>query len=69
MKLTERKVLSKLPWSRVLKEAQRRGEVIKLLTSDAHVMYKPRFKFDPEPWYEPVNQTYHTGQDCYADIA
>lgn len=60
--------MSKLPWSRVLKEAQRRGETIKLFENDNPVVYRPRLKFDPEPWYEPVNQTYHNGRECYADI-
>jgi hypothetical protein len=62
-------MLSKLPWSKVLKEAKQRGEVVKLIETDAPVMYKPRIKFDSHPWFEPVGQTYHTGQECYADIA
>lgn len=60
--------MSKLPWSRVLREARQRGETIKLVTTDEPVMYRPRVKFDPEPWYEPVGQTYHDGRACYADI-
>lgn len=61
--------MSKLPWTKALKEAQRRGETIKLMETDAPVMYRPRVKFDPEPWYEPVGQTYHSGIECYADVA
>lgn len=57
-----------MPWSKALKEAQQRGETVKLFETDAPVVYRPRQKFDPEPWYEPVAQTHHNGKDCYADI-
>jgi len=61
--------VSKLPWSRALREAKARGEVVKLLTTDAPVVYRPEKKFDPTPWYEPVGQTRHDGRECYADIS
>ena len=61
--------MSKLPWSRVLREARQRGETIKLVASDKPVLYRPRFKFDPEPWLEPVSQSHFNGQACYADIS
>lgn len=61
--------MSKLPWSRALREAKQRGEIIKLVDNDAPVMYRPQRKFDPTPWYEPVSGVYYDGSACYADIA
>lgn len=60
--------MSKTQASRLLKEAQRRGDTVMLLSDDAPVIYRPKFRFDPEPWFEPVGRTYHSGVDCYADI-
>ncbi len=60
--------MSKTLASRLLKEAHRRGETVMRLDDDAPVLYRPRVKFDPEPWFEPVGGTHHSGLECYADI-
>lgn len=59
--------MSKTKASRLLKEAHRRGETVMRMDNDAPVLYRPRFKFDPEPWRDPYTGTQHSGVECYAD--
>lgn len=57
--------MSKTPWSKALKEAMRRGEVIRESANDQVVTYSPRFRFDPDPWVSAIGLRYN-GTECFA---
>lgn len=67
--MSSKKPTDKNKASQQLKEARRQGLTVKLWETDEHVLYAPRRKFDPEPWLEPVSQTYYSGTACYADLS
>lgn len=57
--------MARHPWSKALKEAAQRGEVIRESANDQAVVYDPRFKFDPEPWRSEIGLRYN-GRECFA---
>lgn len=56
--------MSAKQWSKALKEAVDRGEEVREAVTDKVVEYKPRHRFDPQPWTDGFFR--YTGRECYA---